>query len=79
MEDLIATGKLHHVRRIHLEYHHHIGRVRDKLSLMLRWLEEAGFGYQVRAGSGPVEGAFQDMSLYCYRPATAPERMIQPG
>jgi FkbM family methyltransferase len=53
MDDLIATGKLHHVRRIQLEYHHHIGSARDKLSLMLRWLEEAGFGYLVRAHPGP--------------------------
>jgi FkbM family methyltransferase len=79
MDDLIATGKLHHVRRIHLEYHHHIGSAPDKLSLMLRWLEEAGFGYQVQAHWGRVEGAFQDISLYCYRPATVPDHTIQPG
>lgn len=75
MDDLIATGKLHHVRRIHLEYHHHLGSARDKLSLMLRWLEEAGFGYLVQAHPGPVrvDGAFQDISLYCYRPGLLPE------
>jgi hypothetical protein len=48
---------------------------------MLRWLEEAGFGYLVRAHPGPrlVDGAFQDIALYCYRPTTALDHTIKPG
>jgi FkbM family methyltransferase len=49
MSDLVTTGKLRLVRRLHLEYHHHIDKSVDNLSRILRLLEENGFGYQLRA------------------------------
>jgi FkbM family methyltransferase len=72
MQDLVAAGKLRRARRIHLEYHHHIGAAPDNFSAMLRLLESAGFGYQIRSDYGgqwpwPTENAFQDVALYCYR------------
>jgi FkbM family methyltransferase len=69
VQDLIARNKLRLARRIHLEYHHHIGTSPDNLSTMLRLLEGAGFGYQLQADPNPwpAECLFQDVSLYCYR------------
>lgn len=67
--DLAGSGKLRHAKRLHLEYHHHIDASADKLSSMLRLIEENGFGYQLRAIAKPwpVEASFQDISIYCYR------------
>jgi FkbM family methyltransferase len=68
MHELAASGKLALIRDIHMEYHHHIGSARDNLSMMLRLLEDAGFGYQIAAGPWwSRAGSFQDVSLYCYR------------
>jgi FkbM family methyltransferase len=67
--DLAGSGKLRYAKRLHLEYHHHIDASADKLSSMLRLIEENGFGYQLRAIAKPwpVEASFQDISIYCYR------------
>jgi FkbM family methyltransferase len=70
MNDLIGADKLRLVRRLHLEYHHHIDKSVDSLSRMLRLLEENGFGYQLRAHTlapWPSEASFQDISIYAYR------------
>src|SRR5262245_51120210 len=80
MQDLVAAGKLRRARRIHLEYHHHIGAAPDNFSAILRLLESAGFDYQIRADHGgqwpwPTENAFQDVALYRYR---REERLKQP-
>jgi hypothetical protein len=71
--DLMESGTIDRIRRIHLEYHHHIDRGRDELSHTLRVLENHGFGYQIRAGQGlwPSECSFQDISIYCYRKSAA--------
>lgn len=63
--DLAGSGKLRYAKHLH---HHHIDASADKLSSMLRLIEENGFGYQLRAIAKPwpVE-AFQDISIYCYR------------
>jgi Methyltransferase FkbM domain len=69
MDELADSGKLRYVRRLHLEYHHHIAATADKLSSMLRLIEDSGFGYQLRsiARPWPSEAVFQDISIYCYR------------
>jgi hypothetical protein len=47
----------------------HIDASADKLSSMLRLIEDNGFGYQLRAIARPwpSEASFQDISIYCYR------------
>jgi FkbM family methyltransferase len=80
MTDLATTGRLALVRQIHLEYHHHIAGNTDRLSEMLRLLEDRGFGYQLRTASEkwpiprsfwfsrwPAPCAFQDISIFAYR------------
>jgi hypothetical protein len=53
MDELADSGKLRYVRRLHLEYHHHIDATADKLSSMLRLIEDNGFGYQLRSIAKP--------------------------
>jgi FkbM family methyltransferase len=72
--DLVNAGKLRRAKRIHLEYHHHIDTSVDRLSSMLRLIEENDFGYQLRVNKGfwpfpqwPSEASFEDVSIYCYR------------
>jgi len=52
LEDLQATGKLADIRRITMEYHHHVRPTEDRLGVMLSGLENAGFGYTLRAPLG---------------------------
>lgn len=70
MHDLIETGTIDRVKRICLEYHHHIGSEPDRLSEMLRMIEESGFCYHLRAISGSLTGErkFQDITVLCHRP-----------
>jgi FkbM family methyltransferase len=69
MNDLANTGTLRKVKRLHLEYHHHIDPSVNNLSGMLRLLEENGFGYQLRTSPfrWSPEASFQDIGIYCYR------------
>lgn len=69
IRDLAATDTLRRVRRIHLEYHHHIDASVDKLSSLLGLMEEHRFGYQIRSEPQrwPAEGEFQDILIYFYR------------
>ena len=69
LTDLANAGKLRFIRRIHLEYHHHIDHSVDNLSSLLRLMEEHGFGYQIRSSPRiwPSERDFQDVSIYFYR------------
>ncbi|MFH1832354.1 MAG: FkbM family methyltransferase [bacterium] len=47
LEELASSGKLKLVKRIILEYHHHMVNVNeDNLSLVLKLFEDNGFGYQ---------------------------------
>ena len=54
MGDLASTGKLRQIKRLHLEYHHHIDASADKLSTMLQLIENNGFGYQLRTSYSAV-------------------------
>lgn len=67
--DLQASGTLDRVKALALEYHHHIGPEDDRLSAMLRMLEDAGFGYLIggRVPRPRRQGAFQDIMVYAYR------------
>lgn len=74
LTDLHETGKLRRIKRMHLEYHHHIDARRDDLSTTLKILEQAGFGYQIKAQlqPWPKEAAFQDILIYCYQKGQSP-------
>jgi FkbM family methyltransferase len=68
LKDLAQSGKLHFIRRMIIEYHHHIRPDENRLSELLALLEGAGFGYQIsgampRPFAGPV---FQDLLIYAY-------------
>jgi FkbM family methyltransferase len=69
LPELAASGKLALVKKIHLEYHHHITRGLDKLSSILKLLEDQRFGYQIqsRPACWATQDTFQDISIYCYR------------
>lgn len=66
--DLVETDKLKLIKKIHLEYHHHIDTNADTLSIILNLLEQSGFGYQIKANSSrwPTP-QFQDISIFCYQ------------
>jgi FkbM family methyltransferase len=75
IENLAMAGKLHLIRQLVCEYHHHLESDDDALSRFLRTLEETGFGYQLLAGfQTPFrQSEFQDVLVYGYRtsiPAT---------
>jgi FkbM family methyltransferase len=66
--ELASSGKLQLIKKMHIEYHHHIAREEDTLSKTIRLLEDEGFGYQLKADSWPwPTPGFQDVSIYCYR------------
>jgi FkbM family methyltransferase len=80
LPELATSGKLASINQIHLEYHHHVVSRDDRLSEILKVLEDHGFGYQLRTPSRqwpipqsfffskwPTSFAFQDLSIYCYR------------
>src|SRR5262249_47627200 len=68
LSELARSGKLRLVEQIHLEYHHHIAAKPDSMSRTLKVLEDAGFGYQLKAHSSQWPTShFQDISIYCYR------------
>ena len=69
IEELLVSGKLGDIRRITMEYHHHIQPTDDRLGAMLSGLENAGFGYTLRAPLGlPFpERQTQNFMLRAYR------------
>jgi FkbM family methyltransferase len=71
LQDLFLEGKLPYIKRMHVEYHHHVGSKDDKFARFLMVLEDAGFGYQVKSSPDywGSAGIFQDISLYCYKKA----------
>ncbi|MCP5366115.1 MAG: FkbM family methyltransferase [Hyphomicrobiales bacterium] len=74
LDDLIQSGAIARVRRMVIEYHHHIQGDRDAFGHFLGRLEAAGFGYQLRASLPPGDpawrrgGTFQDVLVYACRP-----------
>lgn len=70
LHDLSSSGKLHRIRQMVVEYHHHLRPETDDLSGFLRVLEESGFGYQLqtRYFRRPLSGPrFQDILIYAFR------------
>ena len=68
LADLYKAGVLPNVKRIHLEYHHHIRPDENSLATVLKIFEDSDFGYQIQAGQPrwPTKEAFQDVSVYAY-------------
>jgi FkbM family methyltransferase len=69
VSDLISEGRIHYIRQMVIEYHHHMSNQRSCLADFLRQLEEAGFEYQLHASLWPVtsQGVFQDVLIGAYR------------
>lgn len=72
--DLLSSGKVQFIRRMVIEYHHHIGNERSCLSGFLQQLEQAGFEYQIHTSLFPVtsKGIFQDILIGAYRDEPVP-------
>lgn len=68
IRELISSGAIRRVRRMAIEYHHHLDAGQDAFSVLLRMLEDAGFGYQLHARHcRPVEPRrFQDVLVFAY-------------
>jgi FkbM family methyltransferase len=69
LKNLLDTNKLHLVKEMVLEYHHHLTPEEDRLGIFLEMLERSRFGYQLKAPlSAPFpRGEFQGMLIYGYR------------
>ncbi|HWF45148.1 MAG TPA: FkbM family methyltransferase [Candidatus Kapabacteria bacterium] len=78
LPELASSGALRLVKRMFLEYHHHIIPEKNNLSETLSLLEKEGFGYQIAAdvakGKFITPGEFQDVRIYCYRKNLHPVR-----
>lgn len=69
IEDLHETGKLNFIDKMIIEYHHHINKSEDRLSELLKILEQSNFGYQIESKMNyPLRGRkFQDILIYSYK------------
>jgi FkbM family methyltransferase len=72
LQDLVSSGKIHLIKQMGIEYHHHIHPEIDALASFLSLLESSGFGYQIASSSGLAlqasqPGEFQDLMLHAYR------------
>lgn len=68
--ELASRGKLGLINEMVLEYHHHINPEEDRLSRMLKILEDHGFGYQITTKVSRrmfKKEFFQDILIYAYR------------
>lgn len=67
--DLAESKKLRLIEDICLEYHHHIEKDKDNLSIILRILEENNFGYQISSINQPPlkKRKFQDILIRGYK------------
>lgn len=68
LHDLESSGKLRHIKKMVIEYHHHIASDQNTMSILLSILERAGFGYQIEASRARPRrpGKFQDILVYAY-------------
>lgn len=69
IRDLAESGKLGLIRQMVIEYHHNIPVEPAVLSRLLRFLEDAGFTYQLSALASPLVGHehFQDVLIGAFR------------
>ena len=68
LNELKKSGKLQYVRQMVIEYHHHIVEHEDIGSTILTLIEDAGFGYQIKADFlyPRKQIHFQDILIYAY-------------
>jgi FkbM family methyltransferase len=70
IDDLETSGKLPLVKRMAIEYHHHLDAEEDSLSGVLGALERNGFGYQLEArlagSAGSRERHYQNVLIQAY-------------
>ncbi len=69
IRDLVASGKISHITRMVIEYHHRIGNEPSRLASFLQLLENAGFEYYINARLNRTSNAsnFQDILIGAYR------------
>jgi len=69
IEELDTKNKLVFIKRMVIEYHHHINSGIDNLSKMLKILENNNFGYHIEAHLDSNLGVeqFQDIIIYAYK------------
>jgi FkbM family methyltransferase len=69
IQELADANKLTFIRQMFVEYHHHLSPHEDRLSQVLRVLEENGFGYQLcsEAGIPFTPNTIQPILIYAYR------------
>jgi FkbM family methyltransferase len=70
LTDLVRSGKISHIHRMAIEYHHKIGGQASCFARFLQLLEDTGFEYQlsVEHHDSCKEGFFQDVLVRAYRP-----------
>ena len=69
IEEMIQSGAIKRVKQMVIEYHHHIKKEVDDFSVMLKMLEDSGFGYHLDSYAErpwPVR-KFQDIVIYAYQ------------
>ena len=68
LKELKESGKLQYIKQMVIEYHHHIIEDEDLGSTILTLLEDANFGYQIKADFlYPRRRVhFQDILIYAY-------------
>lgn len=67
--ELAEAGKLKWIKKMFIEYHHHLNPEEDRLSEVFRLFEVNGFGYQIHCPfKRPFDRrVFQDILIYAYR------------
>ncbi|MCK4265464.1 FkbM family methyltransferase [Candidatus Babeliales bacterium] len=69
IEELSQNNKLRNIKKMIIEYHHHIKEDEDSMSSILSLLEKNGFGYGIEGTLSrlPSNGKYQDIMIYAYR------------
>lgn len=65
--ELEASGKMPLIRRMFIEYHHHLPGEGQRLSSFLDRLERCGFDYELAASLPKRSGNFQDVVIRAKR------------
>lgn len=65
MQELVSSGKIAHIAKMIIEYHHRIGNESSRLGSFLGLLEDAGFEYYIDARFNRMseESSFQDILI----------------
>jgi hypothetical protein len=69
----VSSGAISTVRRMTIEYHHHITPEENRLGGFLAQLEGAGLGYQIHAPTPAIgAGIYQDLAIDAYQRSELP-------